>query len=77
MEYRQLGHSGLGVSALSLGSWLTYESIDEQDALAVISCGLAAGINFLDDARPAGASLLLAERPGVKPAVRRDKGSTS
>ena len=51
MEYRQLGHSGLGVSALSLGSWLTYEYMDQEDALAVMSRGLAAGINFLDDAR--------------------------
>jgi len=51
MQYRQLGHSGMDVSALSLGSWLTYEYMDEQDALAVMSYGLAAGINFLDDAR--------------------------
>ena len=51
MEFRQLGHSGLAVSALSLGSWLTYEFMEEQDALAVIGSGLAAGINFLDDAR--------------------------
>jgi aryl-alcohol dehydrogenase-like predicted oxidoreductase len=51
MEYRPLGRSGVTVSALSLGSWLTYEFMDERDALAVIGSGLAAGINFLDDAR--------------------------
>src|SRR5262245_46643712 len=51
MEFRQLGHSGLAVSTLSLGSWLTYEFIDEHDALAVLGSGIAAGINFLDDAR--------------------------
>jgi aryl-alcohol dehydrogenase-like predicted oxidoreductase len=51
MEFRQLGHSGVAVSAFSLGSWLTYEFMDEHDALAVIGAGLAAGINFLDDAR--------------------------
>lgn len=51
MEYRQLGHSGLQVSALSLGSWLTYEFMEEQAALAVIERALEAGINFLDDAR--------------------------
>jgi aryl-alcohol dehydrogenase-like predicted oxidoreductase len=51
MEYRQLGNSGLEVSAFSLGSWLTYEFMAEQDALAVIERALQAGINFLDDAR--------------------------
>jgi aryl-alcohol dehydrogenase-like predicted oxidoreductase len=51
MEYRQLGHSGLQVSALSLGSWLTYEFMEEQAALAVIERALNTGINFLDDAR--------------------------
>jgi len=51
MEFRQLGHSGIEVSAFSSGSWLTYEYMEEKDALAVISRGLEAGINFLDDAR--------------------------
>lgn len=51
MEYRQLGNSGVRVSALSLGSWLTYEFMPEAEALAVVGRGLAAGINFLDDAR--------------------------
>lgn len=51
MEYRQLGNSGLEVSAFSLGSWLTYEFMSEPDALAVIERALEAGINFLDDAR--------------------------
>jgi aryl-alcohol dehydrogenase-like predicted oxidoreductase len=51
MIYRQLGHSGLQVSALALGSWLTYEFMDQQAALAVIERAVAAGINFLDDAR--------------------------
>lgn len=51
MEYRQLGHSNLEVSVFSLGSWLTYEFMDEKEALTVIASGLQAGINFLDDAR--------------------------
>jgi aryl-alcohol dehydrogenase-like predicted oxidoreductase len=51
MEFRQLGHSGIAVSAFSLGSWLTYEFMEEQDALAVLGSGIEAGINFLDDAR--------------------------
>jgi L-glyceraldehyde 3-phosphate reductase len=51
MEFRQLGRSGIRVSALSLGSWLTFEYIDERDALAVVARAIDAGINFLDDAR--------------------------
>jgi aryl-alcohol dehydrogenase-like predicted oxidoreductase len=51
MEFRKLGHSGIDVSAFSLGSWLTYEYMAGQDALAVINRGLEAGINFFDDAR--------------------------
>ncbi|HEX9921358.1 MAG TPA: aldo/keto reductase [Anaerolineae bacterium] len=51
MEFRKLGHSGIDVSAFSLGSWLTYEYMEEQEALAVINRGLEAGINFFDDAR--------------------------
>lgn len=51
MEFRQLGNSGIDVSVFSLGSWLTYEYMAEKDALAVMGCGLEAGINFLDDAR--------------------------
>jgi aryl-alcohol dehydrogenase-like predicted oxidoreductase len=51
MEHRPLGQSGISVSAMSLGSWMTYESMDEKDALAVMQAGLDAGITFLDDAR--------------------------
>jgi aryl-alcohol dehydrogenase-like predicted oxidoreductase len=51
MEHRLLGNAGLSVSALSLGSWMTYESMEEREALAVMQAGLDAGINFLDDAR--------------------------
>ena len=51
MEYRQLGSSDLEVSAFSLGSWLTYEFMTEEESLAVISRALDASINFLDDAR--------------------------
>lgn len=51
MEYRKLGRSDLQVSAFPLGSWMTYEFMDEADALAVLKSGLNQGINFLDDAR--------------------------
>jgi aryl-alcohol dehydrogenase-like predicted oxidoreductase len=51
MEYRTLGHSRLNVSALSLGSWNTFELMPEGDALQVMTEAVAAGVNFLDDAR--------------------------
>lgn len=51
MEYRKLGHSDIDVSALSLGSWNTFEFMSEADGLAVLSAAVDAGINFLDDAR--------------------------
>lgn len=51
MEYRPLGSSGLEVSALCLGSWLTFEAIPRDDALAVMKAALDAGVTFFDDAR--------------------------
>lgn len=51
MEYRPLGASGLEVSALCLGSWLTFEVIDREDAFAVIRHALDSGVTFFDDAR--------------------------
>ncbi len=51
MEQRLLGNSQIAVSVLSLGSWMTYETMPERDARAVLEAGLAAGITFLDDAR--------------------------
>lgn len=51
MEFRQLGGSDLQVSVFSLGSWMTFEFMEEDDALAVMKAALDQGINFLDDAR--------------------------
>jgi aryl-alcohol dehydrogenase-like predicted oxidoreductase len=51
MELRRLGNSNLQVSLLSLGSWQTFEFIDEQDGLSVMARAIDCGINFLDDAR--------------------------
>src|SRR5580704_13773273 len=51
MEYRRLGHSGLKVSVLSFGSWVTFgPQLD--DSLAVDCMGAAheAGVNFFDNA---------------------------
>ena len=51
MQYRRLGRSGLKVSALSLGSWVTYGN--QMDTASVIECMAAAwdaGVNFFDNA---------------------------
>ncbi len=51
MEYRHLGRSGLRVSALSLGSWVTFHfqaGIDQ--AVELMSVAYDAGVNFFDNA---------------------------
>jgi aryl-alcohol dehydrogenase-like predicted oxidoreductase len=49
MEYRKLGSSGLRVSAVSLGGWLTLGgSVDEETGRAIVRAALDAGINFID-----------------------------
>lgn len=51
MEYRRLGKSGLQVSALSLGSWLTFgKQIENNIADELMSIAYDAGINFFDNA---------------------------
>lgn len=51
MEYRRLGHSGLQVSALSLGSWLTFgKQISDDVAEALMVAAYERGVNFFDNA---------------------------
>ena len=51
MEYRRLGGSGVKVSEISLGSWLTYGgSVGEEQATACINRAYEIGINFFDTA---------------------------
>jgi voltage-dependent potassium channel beta subunit len=51
MEYRRLGKSGLPVSALSLGSWLTFgKQIDNSVADNLMTLAYDEGINFFDNA---------------------------
>ena len=51
MEYRYLGKSGLQVSALSLGAWVTYGGqVGEQVALECMQAAIEAGVNFFDNA---------------------------
>ena len=51
MQYRRLGRSGLQVSELSLGSWVTYHTqVDTGAAKEMLAAALDAGINFFDNA---------------------------
>jgi voltage-dependent potassium channel beta subunit len=51
MQYRRLGHSGLKLSAFSLGSWVTFANQVELDsAKSLIKTAFDAGINFFDNA---------------------------
>ncbi len=50
MEYRKLGKTGLKVSALSLGAWLTYGSsrVEFETAKDCIRTAIEQGVNFID-----------------------------
>ncbi len=51
MEYRRLGRSGLQVSALSLGSWVTFaKQVDVSAARDIMAHAYDSGINFFDNA---------------------------
>ena len=51
MEYRRLGKAGLKVSALSLGSWVTFgKQIDLKDAKTLLKSAYDSGVNFFDNA---------------------------
>jgi len=51
MEYRKLGKSGIKVSALSLGSWVTYGAqVDIDAAAATLKKAHELGVNFFDNA---------------------------
>ena len=51
MEYRRLGRSGLQVSVLSFGSWVTFDSqLDDSLAIDCMAAAGDAGCNFFDNA---------------------------
>ena len=58
MEYRNLGRTGVKVSALCLGTMMFGRSANEQDSVAIVHAALERGINFVDTANAysAGAS---------------------
>ncbi len=51
MNYRYLGRSGLQVSELSFGSWVTFGSqVDIDQAVKLMTSAFDAGVNFFDNA---------------------------
>lgn len=51
MQYRHLGRAGVRVSAISLGSWLTYgNAVQEDTAIACVNRAYDLGVNFFDTA---------------------------
>ena len=51
MKYRRLGKSGVKVSEVSLGSWLSYGgTVEDNSATACINRAYELGINFFDTA---------------------------
>ena len=51
MPYRRLGRSGVKVSALSFGSWVTYgNQLGESSARECMAAAYDAGVNFFDNA---------------------------
>lgn len=51
MQYRRLGRTGLKVSEISLGSWLTYgKSVEDNIAEKTIHKAYELGVNFFDSA---------------------------
>ncbi|MGB5503559.1 MAG: aldo/keto reductase, partial [Polyangiales bacterium] len=51
MEYRRLGNTGLKLSVLSFGSWVTFHhQLGNDTALACMRAAREAGVNFFDNA---------------------------
>jgi voltage-dependent potassium channel beta subunit len=50
MEYRRLGNSGLMISALSYGSWLTFDAKSAEVQKQCMYAAYDAGVNFFDNA---------------------------
>lgn len=50
MQYRNLGHSNLQVSALCLGTMMFGDQTDESEAAAIVADAQAMGVNYIDTA---------------------------
>ncbi|MDH5372003.1 MAG: aldo/keto reductase, partial [Acidimicrobiia bacterium] len=51
MEYRRLGNSGLKVSVLSFGSWVSFHNqLGIETAKSCMQAAYESGVNFFDNA---------------------------
>ncbi len=74
MRYRQLGSSDVQVSAISLGSWLTYGvGVDRERAAACVYRALDLGVNLIDTANIYGKGAAESFLGGVLSGVPRDR----
>lgn len=49
MKYRRIGKSGIKVSEISLGAWLTYGgTVEDRTATKIVQRAVEAGVNFID-----------------------------
>ena len=59
MNYRKMGRSGLKISTVSIGGWLTLGgSVDAEGSARILRCAVDGGVNFIDlaDVYSAGAA---------------------
>lgn len=58
MEYRRLGSSGLQLSALSFGAWVTFgRQVDKRAAREMLAYAYDQGVNYFDNAETYGAGV--------------------
>lgn len=58
MQYRRLGSSGLQLSALSFGAWVTFgRQVDRKLARDLLACAFDRGVNYFDNAETYSAGL--------------------
>ena len=51
MHYRRLGRTGIKISELSLGTWVTFgDQIGEKEAIELLHAAYDQGVNFFDNA---------------------------
>ena len=74
MKYRRIGKSGLKVSEIALGAWLTYgRSVDDKLTESIIHKAIESGVNFIDIADAyAGGSAEKAVGQAIKVVKRSD-----
>ncbi len=71
MDYRRLGKTGLQISALSFGSWVTFSNqLDQDAAAACMEAARDAGVNFFDNAEAYASG----EAESIMGKVLREKG---